>query len=55
MLVELAGRNGLTLVSTHSREKNKGLRVRLLTLLYLQIGFHPLVYVFRKEGVAAGG
>jgi release factor glutamine methyltransferase len=55
MLVELAGRNGLALVSTHSREKNKGLRVRLLTLLYLQIGFHPLVYVFRKEGVATAG
>ena len=55
MLVQLARRNGLALVSTHPREKNKGLRVRLLTLLYLQIGFHPLVYVFRKEGMAATG
>ncbi len=48
-LVKLAGSNGFTLVSTHPREKNKDLRTRLLTLLYLQIGFHPLVYVFTKD------
>jgi release factor glutamine methyltransferase len=48
-LLELAKQNGFGLVSTHPREKKKGLRVRLLTLLYLQVGFHPLVYVFRKE------
>jgi release factor glutamine methyltransferase len=53
-LLELAKQNGFELVSTHPREKNKGLRVRLLTLLYLQVGFHPLVYVFQKERLAAG-
>jgi release factor glutamine methyltransferase len=47
-LLPLAAQNGFTLVSTHPREKNNGLKVRLLTLLYLQIGFHPLVYVFKK-------
>lgn len=53
VLVELAERNGLSLVSTHPREKTKDLRVRVLTLLYLQVGFHPLVYVFQKDGAAA--
>jgi release factor glutamine methyltransferase len=48
-LVGLAAHNGLSLVSTHPREQTKDLRNRLLTLLYLQVGFHPLVYVFRKE------
>jgi release factor glutamine methyltransferase len=48
-LVELGRRNGYSLVSTHPREKRRDLRVRLLTLVYLQIGFHPLVYVFRKD------
>jgi release factor glutamine methyltransferase len=47
-LLELAHRSGFSLVSTHPREKTKDLRVRLLTLLYLQVGFHPLVYVFQK-------
>lgn len=51
-LVELAGQNGFSLVSTHPREKRKDLRIRLLTLLYLQVGFHPLVYVFQKEATA---
>jgi methylase of polypeptide subunit release factors len=55
-LLQLAGENGFGLASTHPREQNKGLRVRLLTLLYLQIGFHPLVYVFTKgEAAAAPG
>jgi release factor glutamine methyltransferase len=53
-LIELAKQGGFSLVSTHPREQNKGLRVRLLTLLYLQIGFHPLVYVYQKERTAAG-
>jgi len=52
-LLELARQNGFSLVSTHAREKEKNLRVRLLTLLYLQVGFHPLVYVFQKEGTPA--
>ena len=51
-LLELAEQNGFCLESTHPREKNKGLRVRLLTLLYLDVGFSPLVYVFRKEAPA---
>jgi release factor glutamine methyltransferase len=48
-LVDLGLQNGLRLLSTHPREKTKDLRVRLLTLLYLQVGFHPLVYVFQKH------
>ncbi|OFW59526.1 MAG: hypothetical protein A2133_10445 [Actinobacteria bacterium RBG_16_64_13] len=52
-LLELAQQGGFSLVSTHPREKRKDLRVRLLTLLYLQVGFHPLVYVFQKDGTAA--
>jgi len=51
-LLELAKQNGFSLVSTHPRNKNKNLRVRLLTLLYLEVGFHPLVYVFQKEATA---
>jgi release factor glutamine methyltransferase len=52
-LVRLAEENGLELEMTYPREKRKDLRIRLLTLLYLQVGFHPLVYVFRKRQVAA--
>jgi release factor glutamine methyltransferase len=52
-LEELGQQSGLKLISTHPREKNRGLRVRLLTLLYLQLGFHPLVYVFKKVAAPA--
>ena len=52
-LEKLGSVNGFTLESTHKREKNGGFRVRALTLLYLQVGFHPLVYVFRRQGSAA--
>jgi release factor glutamine methyltransferase len=48
-LVGLGRENGFRLVDTHPREKRKDWRVRLLTLLYLQIGFDPLVYVFVRE------
>ena len=54
-LVDMAASNGFALKSTHLREKNRSLRVRLLTLLYLQVGFHPLVYVFHKQGAALAG
>ncbi len=46
-LVELAQPNGFVLEASYPREKRKDLRVRLMTLAYLQVGFHPLVYVFR--------
>ena len=52
-LVALAAESGFSLVATYPREQRKDLRVRLLTLLYLQVGFHPLVYVFKKEGTPA--
>jgi methylase of polypeptide subunit release factors len=52
-LVGLARECGFSLLATYPREKRKDFRIRVLTLLYLQVGFHPLVYVFRKEGTAA--
>jgi release factor glutamine methyltransferase len=52
-LVRLADENGFDLIATHPREKRSDLKIRLLTLVYLQVGFHPLVYLFRKRGAAA--
>ena len=46
-LGELAEPNGLVLEASYPRERRKDLKVRLMTLAYLQVGFHPLVYVFR--------
>lgn len=48
-LLELATANGFALVATHPRERRKELGVRLMTLAYLQVGFHPLVYVFEAR------
>jgi release factor glutamine methyltransferase len=49
-LVELGKANGFELLETHPREKHKTIGVRLMTVAYLQVGFHPLVYVFEKVG-----
>jgi len=48
-LVELGKANGFTLSATHPREQRKSWGVRVLTLAYLQVGFHPLIYVFVKR------
>jgi methylase of polypeptide subunit release factors len=48
-LVELAEPNRLVLEASYPREKRKDFKVRLMTLAYLQVGFHPLVYVFRAN------
>ncbi len=53
-LLELAADNGFALVASYPREKRKGLGVRLMTLAYLQVGFHPLVYVFAAHCLADG-
>ena len=47
-LVEMGRANGFELLEAHAREKRKTVGVRLMTLAYLQVGFHPLVYVFKK-------
>lgn len=47
-LVELGKRYGFELIGAHPREERRTLGVRLMTLAYLQVGFCPLVYVFKK-------
>ncbi len=47
-LVEMGRTNGFELLESHAREKHNTFGVRLLTLAYLQVGFHPRVYVFEK-------
>jgi release factor glutamine methyltransferase len=49
-LMAMGQAGGFELVETHPREQRRGLGIQLATLAYLQVGFQPLVYVFKKTG-----